>query len=192
MEVSCFFSFKCFLREHFYKAYFKRYIHFSISVPLQVINTKIKSNCQRQTSEVFVLMNDNVWTCWYPSSKLCKSLDFHSAFYWYDGQWVLAVCKTVDLFRVFTVFLSHVLLLWCVLFDCSDILHIDKQNADAVYVRGMCLYYQDNVEQAFTHFQHVLRLAPDHQKAMNIYKVCVSFECKRTTVIECKMLCIFV
>jgi DnaJ family protein C protein 7 len=52
----------------------------------------------------------------------------------------------------------------------NDILHIDKQNADAVYVRGMCLYYQDNVEQAFTHFQHVLRLAPDHQKAMNIYK----------------------
>ncbi|GFG30261.1 hypothetical protein Cfor_11805 [Coptotermes formosanus] len=52
----------------------------------------------------------------------------------------------------------------------NDILHVDKQNADAVYVRGMCLYYQDNVEQAFTHFQHVLRLAPDHQKAMNIYK----------------------
>jgi tetratricopeptide (TPR) repeat protein len=55
--------------------------------------------------------------------------------------------------------------------DYSDILHVDKQNADAVYVRGMCLYYQDNVERAFSHFQHVLRLAPDHQKAMDIYKV---------------------
>jgi DnaJ family protein C protein 7 len=54
---------------------------------------------------------------------------------------------------------------------CSDILHVEKQNADAVYVRGMCLYYQDNVEQAFCHFQHVLRLAPDHQKAVDIYKV---------------------
>jgi DnaJ family protein C protein 7 len=52
----------------------------------------------------------------------------------------------------------------------NDILHVDKQNADAVYVRGMCLYYQDNVEQAFCHFQHVLRLAPDHQKAVDIYK----------------------
>ncbi|KAJ4438713.1 hypothetical protein ANN_14660 [Periplaneta americana] len=52
----------------------------------------------------------------------------------------------------------------------NDILHVDKQNADAVYVRGMCLYYQDNVERAFSHFQHVLRLAPDHQKAMDIYK----------------------
>ena len=102
------------------------------------------------------------------------------------------MCKIVDLCRVFTVFLSHVLLIGCVLFDYSDILHIDKQNADAVYVRGMCLYYQDNVEQAFTHFQHVLRLAPDHQKAMSIYKVCISFECKHTTVVKCKMLCIFV
>jgi len=34
-------------------------------------------------------MNDNVWTCWYPSLKLCKSLDFHSAFYWDVGQWLL-------------------------------------------------------------------------------------------------------
>jgi tetratricopeptide (TPR) repeat protein len=57
---------------------------------------------------------------------------------------------------------------------CSDILHVDKQNADAVYVRGMCLYYQDNVEQALCHFQHVLRLAPDHQKAVDIYKACFS------------------
>ncbi|CAG2057515.1 unnamed protein product, partial [Timema podura] len=36
----------------------------------------------------------------------------------------------------------------------NDILHVDKQNADAVYVRGMCLYYQDNVDRAFSHFQH--------------------------------------
>nr|CAD7437561.1 unnamed protein product [Timema bartmani] len=34
----------------------------------------------------------------------------------------------------------------------------------------MCLYYQDNVDRAFSHFQHVLRLAPDHTKAMDIYK----------------------
>ncbi|KAK7080726.1 DnaJ subfamily C member 7 [Halocaridina rubra] len=34
----------------------------------------------------------------------------------------------------------------------------------------MCLYYQDNPEAAFNHFQHVLRLAPDHQKARDIYK----------------------
>ncbi|KOX78956.1 DnaJ like protein subfamily C member 7 [Melipona quadrifasciata] len=52
----------------------------------------------------------------------------------------------------------------------NDILHIDKQNADAIYVRAMCLYFQDNIDRAFAHFQQVLRLAPDHAKALEIYK----------------------
>lgn len=30
--------------------------------------------------------------------------------------------------------------------------------------------FQDKDEQAFKHFQQVLRLAPDHNKAMEIYK----------------------
>ncbi|KAJ8675890.1 hypothetical protein QAD02_011676 [Eretmocerus hayati] len=54
--------------------------------------------------------------------------------------------------------------------SANDVLHTDKQNADAIYVRGMCLYYQDNVDHAFKHFQQVLRLAPDHKKAFEIYK----------------------
>lgn len=49
--------------------------------------------------------------------------------------------------------------------------NIDKQNVDAIYVRGMCMYYMDNIDRAFTHFQHVLKLAPDHSKTVNIYKV---------------------
>lgn len=53
----------------------------------------------------------------------------------------------------------------------SYTLLIDKQNADAIYIRGMCLYFQDNVDKAFAHFQQVLRLAPDHAKALEIYKV---------------------
>ncbi|XP_012227173.1 dnaJ homolog subfamily C member 7 isoform X1 [Linepithema humile] len=52
----------------------------------------------------------------------------------------------------------------------NDALHIDKQNADAIYIRGMCLYFQDDVDRAFAHFQQVLRLAPDHAKALEIYK----------------------
>ncbi|CAG9865374.1 unnamed protein product [Phyllotreta striolata] len=52
----------------------------------------------------------------------------------------------------------------------NGILHIDKSNADAIYVRGMCLFYEDNIDSAFQHFQQVFRLAPDHGKAMNIYK----------------------
>nr|XP_053632479.1 uncharacterized protein LOC128688606 [Cherax quadricarinatus] len=52
----------------------------------------------------------------------------------------------------------------------NEILQYESGNADAIYVRGMCLYYQDNPEAAFNHFQHVLRLAPDHQKARDVYK----------------------
>ena len=44
-------------------------------------------------------------------------------------------------------------------------------NADALYVRGMCLYYQDSTEKAFQHFQEVLKRAPDHHKAKDIYRV---------------------
>jgi len=53
----------------------------------------------------------------------------------------------------------------------SDVLRQDGMCADAVYVRGLCLYYQDNVEKAFQHFKQVLVFAPDHTKARDIYKV---------------------
>lgn len=52
----------------------------------------------------------------------------------------------------------------------DDILHIDTENAEAVYVRGVCFYHQDNMEQAFCQFKNALRLAPDHQRALTIYK----------------------
>ena len=53
----------------------------------------------------------------------------------------------------------------------NDLLRSDSMNADAMYVRGLCLYYEDFVDKAFTHFQQVLRLAPDHQMAKDTYKV---------------------
>jgi DnaJ family protein C protein 7 len=52
----------------------------------------------------------------------------------------------------------------------NDILHTEEQNADAIYVRGISFYYQENMEQAFCNFEHALRLAPNHQKALAIYK----------------------
>ncbi|KAG0726465.1 DnaJ subfamily C member 7 [Chionoecetes opilio] len=52
----------------------------------------------------------------------------------------------------------------------NEILQFDNSNVDAIYVRGLCLYYQDNPEAAFNHFTHVLRLAPDHTKAKDSYK----------------------
>ncbi|XP_012938852.1 dnaJ homolog subfamily C member 7 [Aplysia californica] len=54
--------------------------------------------------------------------------------------------------------------------QANDILQRKGMNADALYVRGMCLYYQDNTEKAFQHFQEVLKRAPDHHKAKDIYR----------------------
>lgn len=53
----------------------------------------------------------------------------------------------------------------------NSVLQIDNMNVDAIYVRGLCLYYEDNVDRAFSHFTQVLRFAPDHVRAKEIYKV---------------------
>ncbi|CAB3249857.1 unnamed protein product [Arctia plantaginis] len=52
----------------------------------------------------------------------------------------------------------------------NDSLRFDSFDTEAIYVRGLCLYFEDKDEQAFKHFQQVLRLAPDHKKAMETYK----------------------
>ena len=51
------------------------------------------------------------------------------------------------------------------LFTFSDILRMDSTNADALYVRGLCLYYEDCIEKAVQFFVQALRMAPDHDKA---------------------------
>lgn len=51
--------------------------------------------------------------------------------------------------------------MWCY----SDILRLDSTNADALYVRGLCLYYEDCIEKAVQFFVQALRMAPDHEKA---------------------------
>ncbi|CAK1549792.1 unnamed protein product [Leptosia nina] len=52
----------------------------------------------------------------------------------------------------------------------NDSLRFDSFDIEAIYVRGLCLYFEDKDDQAFKHFQQVLRLAPDHKKAMATYK----------------------
>ena len=46
-----------------------------------------------------------------------------------------------------------------------------ETNADAIFVLALCHYYQDNMEKALKLLAEVLRLAPDHQKSMETYKV---------------------
>uniref|UniRef100_A0AAX7SP57 J domain-containing protein n=1 Tax=Astatotilapia calliptera TaxID=8154 RepID=A0AAX7SP57_ASTCA len=47
----------------------------------------------------------------------------------------------------------------------SDILRMDSTNADALYVRGLCLYYEDCIDKAVQFFVQALKMAPDHEKA---------------------------
>jgi len=73
----------------------------------------------------------------------------------------------------------------------NDILHLHKGSADAIYVRGLCLYYEDNIDKAFSHFQQVLRLAPDHGKAMDQYKRAKQLKKKKEDGNEAFKLCKF-
>ncbi|CAB3385293.1 Hypothetical predicted protein [Cloeon dipterum] len=52
----------------------------------------------------------------------------------------------------------------------NNVLAKDKSSIEAIYVRGLCLYFQDNLDKALTYFQTVLRLAPDFEKAKVAYK----------------------
>ncbi|KAM9411827.1 dnaJ homolog subfamily C member 7-like isoform 4-T4 [Salvelinus alpinus] len=47
----------------------------------------------------------------------------------------------------------------------SDILRMDSTNGDALYVRGLCLYYEDCIDKAVKFFVQALRMAPDHEKS---------------------------
>lgn len=61
----------------------------------------------------------------------------------------------------------------------TNILHSDEKNTDALYIRGICLYYHDNIDSALACFQHVLRLAPDHNKTLAMYKLVKSLKIKK-------------
>lgn len=42
---------------------------------------------------------------------------------------------------------------------------LDATNCDAIYVRGLTLYYSDSLEKGIMHFERTLQLDPDHKKA---------------------------
>ena len=54
----------------------------------------------------------------------------------------------------------------------SDVLELE-QNPDAIYVRGLCVYYGEStgtLERASKLFQHALKLAPGHKRILEVYK----------------------
>lgn len=46
-----------------------------------------------------------------------------------------------------------------------SVMKVDSTSADAIYVRGLCFYYTDNLEKGIKHFELALQLDPDHKKA---------------------------
>ena len=46
----------------------------------------------------------------------------------------------------------------------------DSRNTDILYVRGLCLYRQGNLDMALKHCQSVLASDPDHKAAMRLFK----------------------
>ncbi|EPQ05520.1 DnaJ like protein subfamily C member 7 [Myotis brandtii] len=47
----------------------------------------------------------------------------------------------------------------------GDIFTNGSTNVDALYVRGLCLYYEGRIEKMVQFFVQALRMAPDHEKA---------------------------
>lgn len=52
----------------------------------------------------------------------------------------------------------------------NSILMFDKQNAEAIFIRGLVLYYEDNVDLAISHFQRALKLAPEQENVKKAYR----------------------
>ncbi|XP_037707810.1 dnaJ homolog subfamily C member 7 isoform X1 [Drosophila subpulchrella] len=52
------------------------------------------------------------------------------------------------------------------------VMKLDSTSADAIYVRGLCLYYTDNLEKGILHFERALTLDPDHYKSKQMRSKC--------------------
>lgn len=58
----------------------------------------------------------------------------------------------------------------------DTILRKDGTNSEALFVRGLSLYLQDNVEKAKAHFQKALRFEPEHRKSIEFLKKAKLFQ----------------
>lgn len=47
----------------------------------------------------------------------------------------------------------------------TTIMQVEASNADAIFVRGLTLYYGDNLDKGIMHFERTLALDPDHKHA---------------------------
>ena len=79
--------------------------------------------------------------------------------------------------------------------SCSAVLMEDRRNADAIYIKGMCIMRQGNPEKAMEYFKQALQFDPDHKTSRGAFRVCVVWcvcvcVCVCACVRACK--CLFV
>ena len=58
----------------------------------------------------------------------------------------------------------------------DPILRRETTNSEALFIRGLGLYYQDNAEKAKAHFQQALKYDPDHRKSISLIKKIKQFQ----------------
>ncbi|KNC72818.1 hypothetical protein SARC_14622, partial [Sphaeroforma arctica JP610] len=63
--------------------------------------------------------------------------------------------------------------------DAAALLRDNAQDAEAMYLRGLALYYQGNCDSALNHLVQCLKSHPDHTKARNMRKVIKAVEASK-------------
>merc|ERR1719186_859727 len=61
----------------------------------------------------------------------------------------------------------------------SNILEQDQRNVGALFLRGFCLYHKNNIDRAMSHFQQVLQLSKDHERAKTLLNKSTLFKAKK-------------
>lgn len=94
----------------------------------------------------------------------CYGHDYRTCLFHIDsGLKIAQACQRLKLMK------AEVLTLLGRIDEANDIaigiMKIDPSNCDAIYVRGLALYYSDNLEKGIMHFERTLMLDPDHRKA---------------------------
>lgn len=57
----------------------------------------------------------------------------------------------------------------------DSILRRESTNSEAYFIRGLSLYFQDNLDKCIAHFQQALRFEPEHRKSIEFLKKAKQF-----------------
>jgi DnaJ family protein C protein 7 len=60
-----------------------------------------------------------------------------------------------------------------------DALRLDVRNVDAIFVRGLSLFYEDNMDKAIDHFRQALAFDPGHDNSMSYFKKIKTLKAKK-------------